>query len=259
MPVLGVVGWAGSFGDGIHKSIPAPGMGALAAACGGERSPLGEALEHFGLTADDVAVVYKHDTSTAANDPNENALHNHIQRALGRSEGNPLWVVSQKSLTGHPKGGAAAWQTIGLCQAMASGRIPGNRNLDSVDEAMRVYEHLGFTDRSMDTPLPLRAGLVTSLGFGHVSAIALILHPQAFIDLIPEEKRQAWMASANSRLERQKRFWPEVAMGKRAAYEKRAHRRFDAPDGSVCQANEEAKMLLNPDARLDLSTGIFTP
>ena len=44
--------------------------------------------------------------------------------------------VSQKTLTGHPKGGAAAWQIIGLCQTMAGGVIPGNRNLDSVDEAM---------------------------------------------------------------------------------------------------------------------------
>ena len=43
------------------------------------------------------------------NDPNENLIHNTIQRALGRSPGNPLFVVSQKTLTGHSKGGAAAF------------------------------------------------------------------------------------------------------------------------------------------------------
>ncbi|XGU21607.1 beta-ketoacyl synthase N-terminal-like domain-containing protein [Rhodococcus sp. 3Y1] len=35
LPVLGVVAWAGSFADGVHTSIPAPGLGALGAGRGG--------------------------------------------------------------------------------------------------------------------------------------------------------------------------------------------------------------------------------
>ena len=35
LPVLGVIAYAGSFADGIHTSIPAPGMGALGAGIGG--------------------------------------------------------------------------------------------------------------------------------------------------------------------------------------------------------------------------------
>ncbi|MDP6993357.1 MAG: hypothetical protein QGF87_03280, partial [Woeseiaceae bacterium] len=31
LPVQGVVAYAASFGDGVHKSVPAPGRGALAA------------------------------------------------------------------------------------------------------------------------------------------------------------------------------------------------------------------------------------
>src|SRR5919112_4297322 len=35
LPVLGVVAYASSFADGVHTSIPAPGIGALAAGLGG--------------------------------------------------------------------------------------------------------------------------------------------------------------------------------------------------------------------------------
>src|SRR5690606_16070169 len=129
LPVLGVVAWAGSFADGVHTSIPAPGIGALGAGRGGRESGLAKEPRQLGLTADDIAVISKHDTSTAANDPNEAELHERLAAALGRSEGNPMFVVSQKSLTGHAKGGAAAFQLIGLCQVLAQGVVPPNRSL----------------------------------------------------------------------------------------------------------------------------------
>ncbi len=40
LPVLAVVGYASSFGDGVHTSIPAPGLGALGAGRGGTESQL---------------------------------------------------------------------------------------------------------------------------------------------------------------------------------------------------------------------------
>ena len=136
LPVLGVVGWAQSFGDGVHTSIPAPGLGALGVGRGGQDSAFALALGALGVSADDITVVSKHDTSTAANDPNEAELHTRLANALGRTEGNPLFVVSQKSLTGHSKGGAAAFQLIGLCQVLAQGVVPPNRSLDCVDDQM---------------------------------------------------------------------------------------------------------------------------
>src|SRR5690606_28542906 len=75
-----------------------------------EISPLRGALGVWGLGPDDIGVISKHDTSTQANDLNENRLHSLLQQHLGRSEGEPLAVISQKSLTGHGKGPAAAWQ-----------------------------------------------------------------------------------------------------------------------------------------------------
>jgi len=256
LPVLGVVAYAGSFGDGIQKSVPAPGMGALACVLGGDSSPMAHALKKFNLTTDDIALVYKHDTSTNANDPNENNLHDRIQRVLRRTEGNPLWVVSQKSLTGHSKGGAAAWQLVGLCQALASGRIPGNRNLDSVDPKMADFGHMAFTDRTLNTG-GVEAGLVTSLGFGHVSGIALILHPRHFSAALGMKARQEWNERAEARRRDETTRQIDAMLGEKPAFEKRNDRRFIAGDGTPEQAAEEIRLLTLPDARMDLEKGHF--
>ena len=141
LPVLAVVAYAQSFGDGVHTSIPAPGLGALGAGRGGKDSPLARSLVKLGVAADDIAVISKHDTSTLANDPNETELHERLADALGRSAGAPLFIVSQKSLTGHAKGGAAVFQMMGLCQMLRDGVIPPNRSLDCVDDELAGSAH----------------------------------------------------------------------------------------------------------------------
>ncbi len=252
LPVLGVLAYAGSYGDGVHRSIPAPGLGVLASALGGADSPLGRALAAHSLTADDIAIVSKHDTSTNANDPNESSLHQTIQQHLGRTKGNPLYVISQKSLTGHAKGGAAAWQLAGLCQAMSSGIIPGNRHLESVDPALRGHNHLCWGDSTLETQCidPLRAGFITSLGFGHVGAICLVLHADAFRAALSDAERSAWDRQSSARLDRGRRKIARVIMGEGTLYERRGHRRFAGSDGSDSQHEQEAAMLLDPTARL---------
>ena len=259
LPVLGVLGFAGSFGDGIHRSIPAPGLGALACALGGEASPMAEALRTWGLTADDIAVVSKHDTSTTANDPNVAELHSRIQTALGRTEGNPLLVVSQKALTGHAKGGAAAWQTIGLCQLLEAGVVPGNRNLTCADPVMKDHTPLVLNDRALHAPadMPLRAGILTSLGFGHVSSVVMVVHPAAFAAALSPDERAAWRAASDARLAKAARHRAEIWMDRRPLFEKRDHRRFSAPDGTKVQRDEEAALLTDPEARFDLSRGVY--
>ena len=81
------------------------------------------------------------DTSTKANDPNESDLHERLAESIGRSDGNPLFVVSQKTLTGR-KGGAAAFQLIGLTQMLRSG-MPPNRSLDCVDDVLDTHAWCG--------------------------------------------------------------------------------------------------------------------
>ncbi|MCH9276756.1 DUF1729 domain-containing protein [Bifidobacterium amazonense] len=271
LPVAGVVGYVHSFADGAHTSIPAPGLGALAAARGGRDSKLVRDLAALGVTPDDIAVVSKHDTSTNANDPNESELHNTIAHAIGRTDGNPLFVISQKTLTGHAKGGACVFQINGLTQLFRTGVIPANAALDCVDPKMARDDHMVW----LRTPLAIgagaagrtvKAGLATSLGFGHVSGFAAIVNPGAFEAAVAAtdgaDALEQWRERANARLAAGQRRLEEGMMGHAALYEPVENRRFRKdgtrlPDGSRYDAHEvEKAMLLDPNARLGAS-GFF--
>jgi fatty acid synthase len=249
LPVLAVVGYASSFGDGVHTSIPAPGLGALGAGRGGRQSQLARSLAKLGVGPDDIAVVSKHDTSTLANDPNETELHERLADSLGRSEGAPLFVVSQKSLTGHAKGGAAAFQMMGMCQILRDGVIPPNRSLDCVDDELAGAAHFVWLRDTLrlGEKFPLKAGLVTSLGFGHVSGMVALVHPQAFIAALSPEQRQSYKERADARLLAGQRRLASAIAGGPSLYEKPADRRFSA---EVPEKRQEAEMLLDPAARL---------
>ncbi|TCW26751.1 type I polyketide synthase [Dietzia cinnamea] len=265
LPVLGVVGWAGSYADGAHTSIPAPGLGALGAGRGGKRSPLARGLAQLGLTADDVAVVSKHDTSTKANDPNESDLHERLAEAIGRSEGNPLFVVSQKTLTGHAKGGAAAFQLIGLTQMLRSGTIPPNRSLDCVDDVLDHHRHLVWLRETLQLggDLPLKAGLLTSLGFGHVSGLIAVVHPEAYHRAVAAaygEDEAERIREAGLRREREgARRLTDAIYGGEALYTRPEARRLGEGSGDEVK-EREAAVLLDPAARVDadgvLSAGV---
>lgn len=249
LPVLAVVGYASSFGDGVHTSIPAPGLGALAAGRGGRESELARSLAKLGVGADDIAVVSKHDTSTLANDPNETELHERLAAAMGRSAGAPLFIVSQKSLTGHSKGGAAAFQMMGMCQMLRDGVIPPNRSLDCVDDELAHASHFVWVRETLHLgeKFPLKAGLVTSLGFGHVSGLVALVHPEAFLRSLTPEQREDYRRRAGERVLNGQRRLASAIAGGPALYEKPADRRFnhDSPE-----KRQEADMLLDPTSRL---------
>jgi fatty acid synthase len=249
LPVLAVVGYAQSFADGVHTSIPAPGLGALGAGRGGKDSPLARSLAKLGVGADDVAVISKHDTSTLANDPNETELHERLANSLGRSDGAPLFIVSQKSLTGHAKGGAAVFQMMGLCQILRDGVIPPNRSLDCVDDELASSAHFVWVRDTLrlGEKFPLKAGLVTSLGFGHVSGLVALVHPQAFLATLDDEQRADYQRQADARLLAGQRRLASAIAGGRPMYERPADRRFDH---EVSEKRQEAAMLLDADARL---------
>ncbi|MDO4909377.1 MAG: DUF1729 domain-containing protein [Corynebacterium sp.] len=243
LPVLGVVGYAQSFADGAHTSIPAPGLGALAAACGGPQSGLATSLRALDVSADEVSILSKHDTSTNANDPNESELHESIAEALGRKEGNPLYVISQKTLTGHAKGGAAAFQIIGLTQVLAAGELPANRSLDCVDPVLAKNEHLVWLrDRLVHSA---KAGFVTSLGFGHVSALVAVVHPEAFYKAVEEQRGQDLREAAAQRLAAGSRRILDGIYGGEALYERPVERNL----GKNAKAKEK-KILIDPEARI---------
>lgn len=256
LPVAGVVGYIHSFADGAHTSIPAPGLGALAAARGGADSRLARDLAALGVTADDIAVVSKHDTSTNANDPNESELHNTVAHAIGRTDGNPLFVISQKTLTGHAKGGAAIFQINGLTQLFGSGVIPANAALDCVDPKLERDDHMVWLTEPLHVGA-VKAGLATSLGFGHVSGFAAIVSPGAFEAAVAktagEEALEAWRERANARLAAGQRRLEEGMMGRAALYEPIDNRRFHEDTKRYNAHEVEKAMLLNSDARLGKS------
>lgn len=268
LPVAGVVGFIHSYADGIHTSIPAPGLGALAAGMGGVKSKLVRDLAALGVTPDDIAVVSKHDTSTNANDPNESELHNTLAHAIGRTDGNPLFVISQKTLTGHAKGGACIFQINGLTQLFRSGVIPGNASLDCVDPKLARDDHMVWLREPMRIgdcagSCAVKVALATSLGFGHVSGFVALVHPGAFEAAVAAsagvDALRNWRTKANARLAAGQRRFEEGMMGRSALFEPVENRHLlkdgtRLPDGTRYDGHEAEKaMLLNPDARLDAS------
>ena len=251
-----LVAFAESFADGAHTSIPAPGLGALSAARGGVDSRLAQALRAHGVTPDEVSIISKHDTSTNANDPNESDLHERIAAAMGRNSGNPMYVISQKTLTGHAKGGAAAFQMVGLTQVLREGILPPNRSLDCVDPVLAKHEHLVWLRHQLDlrgnqAKAP-KAGLVTSLGFGHVSALVAVVHPGAFLVALAaargSDAATRWEARAQARERAGLRRIESAMRGGAALYERPVDRNLGGTGDAVKE--REARVLLDDSARL---------
>ncbi len=155
-------------------------------------------------------------------------------------------------MTGHAKGGAAAFHLIGLCQVLNSGIIPPNRSLDCVDDALAEYEHLVWptSPLRMDGHFELKAGLLTSLGFGHVSGLIAVVHPEAFIASLPADEREAYRARRAERLRDGQQRILAAMCGGDPAYARPSGRRFDdAVEQS--ESSQEAALLLDDEARLD--------
>lgn len=259
LPVAGVIAYVRSFADGAHTSIPAPGLGALAAAQGGRDSQLVRDLAQLGVSADDIAVVSKHDTSTNANDPNESELHNTVAHAIGRSEGNPLYVISQKSLTGHAKGGAAIFQMHGLTDVFRTGIIPANASLDVVDSTLERDDHMVWFTKPLHIghEHDIKAGLVTSLGFGHVSGFVAVVHPGAFEAAVRntagEDAVERWKSRANARLAAGHQHLEKAMRGQASLFEQIDNRRYHDDKRGYNAHEVEKAMLLAPQARLSQS------
>ncbi|GAP92991.2 putative fatty acid synthase alpha subunit [Rosellinia necatrix] len=140
-------------------------------------SPMRTALAPWGLTVDDISVASFHGTSTKANDKNESQVINQQMKHLGRSKGNPLLVICQKYLTGHPKGAAGAWMLNGCLQVLNTGIVPGNRNLDDVEPALEAFEHLVYPSEAIQTD-DIKACMLTSFGFGQKGGLVILISPR---------------------------------------------------------------------------------
>ena len=100
--------------------------------------------------------------------------------------------------------------------------------------------------RSLHRAEPVRAALVTSLGFGHVSAVVALAHPDVFVEAIPAEQRSAYVQRAHER----RVAGARTRLG--AAARRRPGVRRGAPTGASARVptyelrEREAGMLLDP-------------
>ncbi|KAK8076207.1 hypothetical protein PG994_003479 [Apiospora phragmitis] len=177
-------------------------------------SPLRGALATWGLTIDDLDVANLHGTSTKKNDVNETAVLQSQLAHLGRTKGNVLPCVLQKSLLGHGKGAAGAFAVNASLQMLASGLIPGNRNADNIDAELRDRDLLFFPSQTYRHPLgDVKAFSVTSFGFGQKGAQVIGVHAKYVLAAAfgAADRREAYeayrarvaerMAAANRRLQ----------------------------------------------------------
>ena len=133
----------------------------------------------------------------------------------------------------------------GLCDVFETGTVPGNANLVSADPRVTPGDALVVDYRSLRRAEPVRAALVTSLGFGHVSAVVALAHPDVFVEAIPAGQRSAYVERAHARRVSGARARLGAAYGGDPVFDRRTDRRLGQGPASTLR-EREAGMLLDP-------------
>ncbi len=95
----------------------------------------------------------------------------------------------------------------------------------------------------------MRAALVTSLGFGHVSALIALAHPDVFVEAIPAEQRTEYLTRARARRVAGARAQLAAMHGGEPVLARRTERRLGS--GSTYEVRDrEAAILLDPAGKL---------
>ncbi|XP_064954062.1 3-oxoacyl-[acyl-carrier-protein] synthase II, chloroplastic-like [Musa acuminata AAA Group] len=142
--------------DAYHMTEPHPeGTGVVLC--------IDKALSDSGVSREDVNYVNAHATSTPSGDLKE-------FQALIRSFGNnpELRVNSTKSMTGHLLGAAGTVEAVAVVQAIRTGWVHPNINLDNPEESVDASVLVGAKKERLD----VKVALSNSFGFGgHNSSI----------------------------------------------------------------------------------------
>ncbi|KAG7021364.1 3-oxoacyl-[acyl-carrier-protein] synthase II, chloroplastic [Cucurbita argyrosperma subsp. argyrosperma] len=142
--------------DAYHMTEPRPD-GAGVILC------IEKALAQSGVSREDVNYINAHATSTPAGDLKE------YQALLHCFGNNPeLKVNSTKSMIGHLLGAAGAVEAVAVIQAIRTGWVHPNINLENPDEGVDMNVLVGPKKERFD----IKAALSNSFGFGgHNSSI----------------------------------------------------------------------------------------
>jgi 3-oxoacyl-[acyl-carrier-protein] synthase II len=115
------------------------------------------ALDHAGLSVDDIDYVNAHATSTGLGDVAEARA---IKTVLG-DRAKSVSISSTKSMTGHLLGGAGAVEMAACALAIRDGVVPPTINLENPDDEC----DLDFTPKTAKEH-KVRVALNNSFGFG---------------------------------------------------------------------------------------------
>ncbi|CAH8252822.1 unnamed protein product [Arabidopsis lyrata] len=147
----------GSFtSDAYHITEPRPD-GAGVILC------IEKTLAHAGISKEDINYINAHATSTPAGDLKEYQAFAHC---FGQ---NPeLRINSTKSMIGHLLGASGAVEAVATIQAIKTGWVHPNINLENPDKAVDTKLLVGLKKERLD----IKAALSNSFGFGgHNSSI----------------------------------------------------------------------------------------
>jgi 3-oxoacyl-[acyl-carrier-protein] synthase II len=122
-----------------------------------------EALADAGLSATDIAYVNAHGTGTKLNDASECAAFEQVFHLAGTGAG--PWISSTKSAIGHTLGAAGAIEALITLQALRTGDLPPQINLQ--DPEPSVAERLV---RKSERVTNATAMMSVNLGFGGSNA-----------------------------------------------------------------------------------------
>ena len=206
-------------------------------------APMRAALATWGLTVDDIQVASLHGTSTQANDKNESDVINQQMAHLGRTSGNPLLAISQKYLTGHPKGPAGAWMLNGCLQVLQTGIVPGNRNADNIALELRPFTHLAYPTRTLHTR-GIKAFMLTSFGFGQKGGLMIGLNSKYLFSAVGEDCYARYQCRVLRRKRQANHAFIKGLIGNSL---------FKAKDSSPWRDAGESNVLLDPRARVSRS------
>ncbi|KAK1408531.1 hypothetical protein QVD17_40389 [Tagetes erecta] len=142
--------------DAYHMTIPHPeGRGVILC--------IEKALSQSGVAREDVNYINAHATSTQAGDIKE---YQAIVHCFGQNQ--ELKMNSTKSLIGHLMGAAGAVEAIATIQAIRTGWVHPNLNLDHPDKDVDMNVLVGNKKERLD----IKVALSNSFGFGgHNSSI----------------------------------------------------------------------------------------
>ena len=209
-----------------------------------DTAPMRAALATWGLTADDIQVASLHGTSTQASDRNESDVINQQMAHLGRTSGNPLLAISQKSLTGHPKGAAGAWMLNGCLQVLQSGIVPGNRNADNIAPELRPFTHLVYPTRTLHTR-GIKAFMLTSFGFGQKGGLVIGLNSKYLFSAVGGDSYAKYQGHVLQRKCKANQAFIKGVIGNSL---------FKAKNESPWRDAGESNVFLDPQARVSRSS-----